>query len=139
MSAFGAAPSSSCLEPALARLARPACMERVSFALPPARVLLVGQVLPVYVLHAPALTTRRARMAERLAAFEKYYTWIDPDGLAYFRARLEQAPRDSEHALEVVTQYCRTPQDRDAAVAALSFKCDVLWSMMDAIEKAHPA
>lgn len=72
-------------------------------------------------------------MAERLAAFEKYYTWIEPDGLAYFRARLYQAPRDSEHALEVVTERCRTPQDRDAAVAALSFKCDVLWSMMDAI------
>jgi len=76
-------------------------------------------------------------MAERLAAFEQRYTWIAPDGLAYFRARLEQAPRDSEHALEVVTQYCRTPLDRDAAVAALSFKCDVLWSMMDAIERAH--
>ncbi len=76
-------------------------------------------------------------MADRLAAFEQRYTWIAPDGLAYFRARLEQAPRDSEHALEVVTQHCRTPADRDAAVAALSFKCDVLWSMMDAIEKAY--
>ncbi len=76
-------------------------------------------------------------MADRLAAFEQRYTWIAPEGLAYFRARLEQAPRDSEHALEVVTQYCRTPLERDAAVAALSFKCDVLWSMMDAIEKAH--
>jgi len=76
-------------------------------------------------------------MAERLAAFEKYYTWIESDGLAYFRARLYQAPRDSEHALEVVTEHCRTQQDRDAAVAALSFKCDVLWSMMDAIEQAH--
>ena len=41
-------------------------------------------------------------MAERLAAFEKYYTWIDPEGLQYFRNRLFQAPRDSEHALEVV-------------------------------------
>ncbi len=76
-------------------------------------------------------------MADRLAAFEQRYTWIAPDGLAYFRARLEQAPRDCEHALEVVTQYCRTPLDRDAAVAALSFKCDVLWSMMDAIDQAH--
>ena len=37
-------------------------------------------------------------MAERLAAFERYYTWIDPAGLAYFRARITQAPRDSEHA-----------------------------------------
>ena len=76
-------------------------------------------------------------MADRVAAFEQHYTWIAPDGLAYFRARLEQAPRDSEHALEVVTQHSLTPLDRDAAVAALSFKCDVLWSMMDAIEKAH--
>lgn len=76
-------------------------------------------------------------MAERLAAFEKYYTWIEPDGLTYFRNRLFQAPRDSEHALEVVTQHYRTPQDGDAAVDALSFKCDVLWSMMDAIEQAY--
>jgi pyrroloquinoline-quinone synthase len=43
-------------------------------------------------------------MAERLAAFERHYTWIDPRGLAYFRARLTQAPRDAEHALEVVTR-----------------------------------
>jgi len=77
-------------------------------------------------------------MAERLAAFERHYTWIDPAGLAYFRARLTQAPRDSEHALEVVTQYCRTPAEQEAAVAALSFKNDVLWSMLDAIDSAYP-
>ncbi|MDT7642659.1 MAG: pyrroloquinoline-quinone synthase [Pseudonocardiales bacterium] len=76
-------------------------------------------------------------MAERLAAFERCYTWIDPDGLAYFRARLEQAPRDSEHALEVVTAHCFTPDEQDRAVEALSFKCDVLWSMMDAIDQAY--
>jgi pyrroloquinoline-quinone synthase len=77
-------------------------------------------------------------MAERLAAFESYYTWIDPAGLAYFRARITQAPRDSEHALEVVTEHCKTPDEQARAVAALSFKCDVLWSMLDAIEKAYP-
>jgi pyrroloquinoline-quinone synthase len=76
-------------------------------------------------------------MAERLAAFERYYPWIDPAGLAYFRARLTQAPRDSEHALQVVTEYCRTPDEQAAAVAALSFKCDVLWSMLDAIDRAY--
>ena len=78
-------------------------------------------------------------MAERLAAFERYYTWIDPAGLAYFRARLTQAPRDSEHALEVVMEHCRTPDEQARAVAALSFKSDVLWSMLDAIEigRAH--
>jgi pyrroloquinoline-quinone synthase len=41
-------------------------------------------------------------MAERLAAFERHYTWIDSGGLAY-----------------------------------LSFKCDVLWSVMDAIDRAY--
>jgi pyrroloquinoline-quinone synthase len=76
-------------------------------------------------------------MAERLAAFERYYPWIDPAGLAYFRARLSQAPRDSRHALQVVTERCRTPEERAAAVAALSFKCDVLWSMLDAIDRAY--
>ena len=76
-------------------------------------------------------------MSERLAAFERYYTWIDPDGLAYFRARLTQAPRDSEHALEVVTEHCRTPEEQARAVAALSFKNDVLWSMLDAIDRAY--
>jgi pyrroloquinoline-quinone synthase len=77
-------------------------------------------------------------MADRLAAFERHYPWIDPRGLAYFRARLIQAPRDSEHALQVVTERCRTPDQRAAAVAALSFKCDVLWSMLDAIDRAYP-
>lgn len=76
-------------------------------------------------------------MAERLAAFERWYPWIDRRALAYFRGRLTQAPRDAEHALEVVTEYCRTPEEQAAAVAALSFKCDVLWSMLDAIDRAY--
>ena len=77
-------------------------------------------------------------MAERLDAFERFYTWIEPAGLAYFRARLTQAPRDSEHALEVVTEHCRTPDEQARGVAALSFKSDVLWSMLDAIDRAYP-
>ena len=77
-------------------------------------------------------------MAERLAAFERWYSWIDPAGLAYFRARLDQAPRDCKHALEVVTAYCRSAESQARAVDALSFKCDVLWAIMDAIEGAYP-
>ncbi len=77
-------------------------------------------------------------MTERLAAFQRYYRWIDRDGLSYFRARLEQAPRDCEHALQVVTEHCRSSGEQARAVAALSFKCDVLWSMMDAIDRAYP-
>ncbi|TQS43935.1 pyrroloquinoline-quinone synthase PqqC [Cryptosporangium phraense] len=77
-------------------------------------------------------------MASRLAAFERYYPWIEPSGLEYFRNRLTQAPRDCSHALEVVTTYCLSAESQAAAVDALSFKCDVLWSQLDAIDKAYP-
>jgi pyrroloquinoline-quinone synthase len=76
-------------------------------------------------------------MAERLAAFERHYTWIDPEALAYFRARITQAPRDSEHGLEIVRKHCVTADTQAAALAALSFKCDVLWAMLDAIDRAY--
>ncbi|SDX60644.1 pyrroloquinoline-quinone synthase [Arthrobacter sp. cf158] len=76
-------------------------------------------------------------MAHRLNAFERHYTWIDPGELSYFRARISQAPRDSEHGLEIVRTHCITPETQAAAVAALSFKCDVLWSMLDSIDQAY--
>lgn len=76
-------------------------------------------------------------MSERLVAFQRYYTWIDPDQLSYFRARLNQAPRDSGHALDVVTHHCTTPDEQARAVAALSFKCDVLWAILDAVEQCY--
>lgn len=76
-------------------------------------------------------------MADRLAAFERHYTWIDPAELAYFRARIDQAPRDSEHGLAVVREHCVTPESQAAAIAALSFKCDVLWSMLDSIDQTY--
>ena len=77
-------------------------------------------------------------MAERLVAFERWYPWNDPGGLAYSPARLGQPPRDCAHALEVVTAHCRSAESRARAVDALSFKCDVLWSMMDAVDRAYP-
>jgi pyrroloquinoline-quinone synthase len=37
-----------------------------------------------------------------------------------------------------VMEYCQTPDEQARAVAALSFKSDVLWSMLDAIDRAYP-
>ena len=73
----------------------------------------------------------------RLAAFEKFYRWIDPRGLEYFRRRVTQARRDSDEALAVTLEYCNTPELQREAVRALEFKCDVLWSMLDAIHHAY--
>ena len=76
-------------------------------------------------------------MAARLAAFEQFYGWIDPRGLDYFRRRVTQARRDSDEALAVTLEYCNTPELQREAVRALEFKCDVLWSMLDAIHHAY--
>jgi pyrroloquinoline-quinone synthase len=75
-------------------------------------------------------------MQERIAAFERHYTWIDPTGLTYLKTRLTQAPRDASYALSLVTRYCHTREQQERAIDALKFKCDVLWSMLDAIHHA---
>jgi pyrroloquinoline-quinone synthase len=72
-------------------------------------------------------------MAVRLSAFEKSYPWVDPHGLDYFRRRTTQAKRDSNDALAITVKYCDTPEFQREALRAIEFKCDVLWSMLDAI------
>ena len=76
-------------------------------------------------------------MTARVAAFEKFYRWIDPCGLDYFRRRVTQARRDSDEALAIALEYCNTPELQRESVRALEFKCDVLWSMLDAIHHAY--
>ena len=76
-------------------------------------------------------------MAARIAAFEKYYSWIDSRGLDYFRRRVTQARRDSDEALTITLDHCNTPELQREAVRALEFKCDVLWSVLDAIHHAY--
>jgi pyrroloquinoline-quinone synthase len=74
-------------------------------------------------------------IAVRLAALERHYPWIDPAGLDYFRTRLEQAPRDADYALRLVVERCATREQQDRAVAALVFKCDLLWAQLEAIDE----
>jgi pyrroloquinoline-quinone synthase len=74
-------------------------------------------------------------MKERLAAMLGHYAWVEPGGLQYFKNRLQQAPRDAEYALGLVTERLRSPGDQDRAVAALEFKCDVLWCLLDAVQR----
>jgi pyrroloquinoline-quinone synthase len=69
----------------------------------------------------------------RIAALEEHYPWIDPAGLEYFRTRLHLAPADAQFALDLVVARCRTREAQERAVAALTFKCDLLWAQLDAI------
>lgn len=74
-------------------------------------------------------------VSERLSAILTHYKWIEPSGLEYFRTRLTQAPRDAQYALALVKERCVTREWQERAVAALNFKCDVLWALLDAVER----
>ncbi len=71
-------------------------------------------------------------MAARTAAIIEKYPWVDRSGLAYFTDRLDLAKRDAGTALSWVLEEAQSAEQQDACVAALSFKCDVLWCILDA-------
>ncbi|MGA2551981.1 MAG: pyrroloquinoline-quinone synthase PqqC [Burkholderiaceae bacterium] len=75
---------------------------------------------------------------DRLAGWPEYYPWINSAGLQYFRSRIPLAQRDVEHGLSVTLDYFTTRAQQERALAILQFKLDILWSMLDAIQKAHP-
>jgi coenzyme PQQ biosynthesis protein C len=82
-------------------------------------------------------------ISERVSGMLAGYDFISRETLAYFNARLTQAPRDADFALDYVKREARTPKQQRAVLAALEFKCSVLWAQLDAlyhayVEPGHP-
>lgn len=82
-------------------------------------------------LFAPAL------LSARIAAWERHYPWVDPDGLAYFRSRVSQASHDSQQALAFVLSWAVTAEEQDRCVAALLRKTEILWQILDCLYAAY--
>lgn len=78
-------------------------------------------------------------IAERVSGMLRGYDFVTEETLAYFTPRLTQAPRDSDFALAFVKENARTAEQQQAVCAALRFKCDVLWSQLDALYLAYVA
>jgi pyrroloquinoline-quinone synthase len=76
-------------------------------------------------------------IAERVSGMLAHYNFITPDTLAYFTPRLTQAPQDSDWALAYVKAHADTAEKQEAVLAALRFKCDVLWSQLDGLYYAY--
>lgn len=76
-------------------------------------------------------------IAERTAGMIASYDFIDDSALVYFEHRLDQAPRDSDFALDYVVEHARTAHDQQAVLEAVRFKCDVLWAQLDALYHAY--
>ena len=70
---------------------------------------------------------------QRLATWPEHYTWIDSEGLSYFRNRISQARRDVDQGLAITLDYFTTRALQERALEVLQFKLDVLWAMNDAM------
>ena len=78
-------------------------------------------------------------ISERMAGMLANYDFITRETLSYFDKRPPQAQRDADFALNFVKRNARTPEQQQAVLAALEFKCGVLWSMLDALYYAYVA
>ncbi len=76
-------------------------------------------------------------ISERVTGMLQGYEFVTRDALAYFDKRPPQARRDSDFALDYVKRHAATEAEQQAVIAALAFKCDVLWAMLDALTHAY--
>jgi coenzyme PQQ biosynthesis protein C len=80
-----------------------------------------------------------AIIGDRVAGMLAHYDFVSKEAFAYFDKRLNQAPRDANFALDYVKREARRPDQQEAVIGALTFKCDVLWSQLDALYHAYVA
>lgn len=97
------------------------------------RPLLEGIASSLTELFAPTIHR------ERIAGLLKHYDFANDITLAYFRKRLDQSPRDVEFGLSWVLDNATTEERQQAVIAALYFKCDVLWAQLDGLYYAYVA
>jgi len=76
-------------------------------------------------------------MAKRIVAWEAHYPWVAPQMLAYFRARVTRAKKDSGEAIEYVTTHATTHELQTRCLAALIRKTEVLWHLLDTTYAAY--
>jgi coenzyme PQQ biosynthesis protein C len=76
-------------------------------------------------------------IGERIAGMLAHYDFVSRDTLAYFTARPPQAERDANFALAYVLEHAERPDQQQAAIQALEFKCAILWSQLDALWLAY--
>ncbi|MGB6163492.1 MAG: hypothetical protein WBF75_13170, partial [Pseudonocardiaceae bacterium] len=72
-------------------------------------------------------------MRVRSDALARHYG-LTADDLAYFSRHSDVAARESEQALTLLLAELRTHEAQHRALDAVSFKCDVLNALLDAVE-----
>jgi pyrroloquinoline-quinone synthase len=76
-------------------------------------------------------------IAERVEGMLGGYDFVTKETLSYFGKRMTQAPRDADFALRYCIEHARTREEQQLCLDALTFKCNVLWAMLDALHFAY--
>jgi coenzyme PQQ biosynthesis protein C len=76
-------------------------------------------------------------IGERVRGMLAHYDFVTAEALAYFEDRPPLAKRDSGFALDYVRREAVSAEAQARVIAALKFKCDVLWAMLDALYYAY--
>ena len=97
------------------------------------RSVLEGIAAALTEIFAPTITE------ERVSGMLAGYDFISPETMTYFARRLNEPNRHADFTLSYVTRHARDAASQAAAMAAVKFKCDVLWAMLDALGHAYVA
>lgn len=76
-------------------------------------------------------------IGERVKGMLAHYDFVTAEALAYFEDRPPLAKRDAGFALAYVRRKALSEEEQTRVVAALTFKCDLLWAMLDALYHAY--
>ncbi len=75
--------------------------------------------------------------AQRIEGLLAHYDFANERSIAYFKRRLTEAPKDVAFGLGWVLDHADTLEKQDAAAGALTFKTEVLWAQLDALDAAY--
>ena len=95
------------------------------------RPLLEGITSSLTELFAPSVHK------ERISGMLENYDFINEGVLSYFQKRLSQATEDADFVLDYALRHARTRKEQESVCAALKFKTDVLWVMLDALYHSY--
>jgi len=78
----------------------------------------------------------RDLIALRMDRIRQHYPWLS-GGLAYFEARLDQAPEDAAFASQYVCDHAKSRAEQERVIQALRDKCSILWAQLDGLYYAY--
>jgi pyrroloquinoline-quinone synthase len=72
-------------------------------------------------------------VVQRLVAFRRYYPWVEPNALDYFRELYSKARKDGRAAMQLVIRYADTPTLKADSIKAASVGSEIQDRIMQSI------